>query len=161
MRPTSRPNSIREKGSAGFTFSELLIVVALIGIAVAISVPLVAEQVRQARIKGVGDQLAMDLKAARMIAVSKRSPVNFTVATHPSNYYEYTDAHGRQRKIMMPVGVRITSSTNPIVFQVNGALNAAATTVLEVPASGNVVFRTTVDTSLMGVSTITRERVTN
>ena len=62
----------------------------------------------------------------------------------------------------MPTGVKITSATNnPIVFQVNGALNAAATTVLEVTASGNVVFRTTVNTSLMGVSTITRERVTN
>lgn len=149
-------------GERGFSISELLVVVAIIGIAVAIGIPLAAEQVRQAKIRGAADQLAMDLRAARMIAVSTRvaSPgLPFTIMEEPDNYYEYDDNKGNTRHIDMPDGVRITSSTSPILFQLNGSVTAEGTTVLEINLTDGVLERWTITTNILGVPRTDRERI--
>ena len=73
--------------------------------------------------------------------------------------YEYTDNQGRTRHISMPDGVRITSSTTPIVFQLNGSLTGPATTVLEIDLTGSILERWTITTNILGVSTTVRERL--
>lgn len=149
-------------GERGFSISELLVVLAIIGIAVAIGIPIAAEQVRQAKIRGAADQLAMDLRAARMIAVSTRVPnpgLSFTIMTEPDNYYEYPDNKGNTRHIEMPDGVRITSSTSPIMFQLNGSVDSASTTVIEIALTASILERWTISTNILGVSTTDRERI--
>jgi prepilin-type N-terminal cleavage/methylation domain-containing protein len=146
-------------GQLGFSLPELLVVVAIVGIAVLVSVPLVSEQVRLAKIRGAADQLTMDLKAARMIAVSSRSTVDFTVNTDPTNDYQYTDARGKTRQISMPSGVTITSSTSPISFGPTGKLSSAATTVMEINVTGSTIERWTITTSILGVSSVTQQRI--
>ena len=102
----------------------------------------------------------MDIKAARMIAVSTRdSGLDMVVMTDPDNYYEYPDNSGVIRHIDMPAGVRITSSDSPITFRLNGSLDAAATTVIEIDLSGTVIERWTISTNLLGVSTTERARI--
>jgi prepilin-type N-terminal cleavage/methylation domain-containing protein len=148
--------------SAGFSLPEMLVVIAMIGIAVAIVIPLTAEAYRQARIRSAADQFTVDLRAARMIAVATRvaAPgLDFVVAPDPANYYEYPDNRGNTRRVNMPTGVRIVSSTSPIRFQLNGSLANPATTVLEVDLSGTNKERWTVTTSIMGVPTTTRQRL--
>ncbi len=144
----------------GFSISELLVVLALIGIVVAVGIPMANEQVRLAKVRSAADQLAMDIKAARMIAVSTRdSGLDMVVMTEPDNYYEYPDNSGVMRHIDMPTGVRITSSDSPITFRLNGSLDAAATTVIEIDLSGTVIERWTIKTNLLGVSTTERDRI--
>lgn len=148
-------------GQRGFSLGEVLAVVAIAGIVVAIGVPLVAEQVRAAKIRSAADQYAMSLKAARMIAVSKHAALPVTVQAHPANTYSYTDTDGDVRTITMPPGVRIVSSDSPITFQTNGSLAAQASTVIETTMSGSETERWTVTTSILGISSIDHERVAN
>lgn len=145
--------------SAGFSLPEMLVVIAMIGIAVAIVIPLTAEAYRQAKIRGAADQFTVDLRAARMIAVATHSTLDFKVFPTPANYYQYQDNQGKTRHVDMPTGVRILSSTSPITFELNGSIANPATTVLEVDLSGTNKERWTVTTSIMGVPTTTRQRL--
>lgn len=154
--------AVRE--SRGFSLPELLVVLAIIGIAVVLAVPLTRDQIMAARVRTAADQFSADLRAARMIAVSNRKTVQMTVAKEPNNYYEYVDGQGRLRRVEMPGGVRITSSNSPICFELNGALDCDApctcptTSVFEVSASKNTTERWTVSTNALGVPDVTHDR---
>ena len=154
-----RTRAGRTNRPRGFTIAELLAVLAIGGIILAVGIPLVAEKLREAEIRGAADQFTMSLRAARMIAVSKHATVDVDVAIDPDNFYEYTDAFGNLRHIDMPNSVQIVSSTDPISFQSNGSVAAAAVTVIEASLSGGVIDRWTVTTPLLGVATITHERI--
>ena len=161
MNRYSNRSEVEPRGSRGVSLSELLVVMAIIGIAVAIGIPLATQQMRMARIRGAADQLAMDIKAARMIAVSTRADVDMTIDTQPTNAYEYTDNQGKLRRIEMPDGVRITSSDSPLTFHLNGSLDNAATTVLEIDVSGSLTERWTISTTILGVSKTEFERISS
>ena len=77
------------RGARGFSLSEMLVVVAIVGLAVAIAIPLTSEQVRLAKVRSAADEFAIHLKAARMIAVTKRQDVVFTILPDPVNAYTY------------------------------------------------------------------------
>lgn len=147
----------------GFSLPELLVVLAIMGLALTVAVPLVAEQIRLAAIRGAADQFTVDLKAARMIAVSKRAPVDVTVATSPANSYQYVRTDGTLRVITMPSQVSIVSSTSPIQFLPTGGLSSTtpATTVIEAALPGGGVERWTVTTSILGVAKSVRQRVSS
>jgi prepilin-type N-terminal cleavage/methylation domain-containing protein len=149
----------RFRDARGFSLSELLTVVAIAGLVVAVSVPLVAQNVRQAKIRGAADQFTMSLRAARMIAVSKRATVGVTVADDPVNSYSFPDTRGTTRTVAMPDGVRIVSSDSPIAFTPNGSLSASTTTVLEADLTDGAMERWTVTTSVLGTPSVSRERI--
>ena len=157
-----RPQDIRNPRACrqrGVSLAEVLAIVALIGIVVAVSIPLVWEQVRQGKIRTAADQYTMTLKAARMMAVSKHTPQSVTVLTAPTNSYTYLNTRNESISIAMPEGVRIASTTNPITFQINGSIAAAATTVIEADLTAGVTERWTVSTGIGGVPTVPRERI--
>lgn len=148
----------RRLGEGGFSFPEMLVVITIIGLAAAVVVPLTRDQVAGARARAGADQFTTDLRAARMIAVTTRSTLDMTVVAHPGNYYEYTDNKGRLRRVNMPNGVQISSSTSPIQFQLNGSLTTAASTVIEVQLGKSTTERYTIDTNILGVPTVTHSR---
>jgi prepilin-type N-terminal cleavage/methylation domain-containing protein len=118
---------VRGNTSRGFSLTELLVVIAFIALAVAIAIPLAGEMVRQAKLRAAADNLATDLRAARMIAVSKRVDVDVTVELDPVNAYEYLDANDRLRRIDLPSGVRIAECyADPctITFKPRGSIDA-------------------------------------
>mgnify|MGYP001765424188 CR=1 FL=1 len=153
------------RGSRGFSLSEMLVVVAIVGLAVAIAIPVTSEQVRLAKVRAAADEFAIHLKAARMIAVTTRAtaddPLEFVVVPDPTNTYRYPAVNGQDRTYRLPSGVRIVSPTaeTTIAFRGDGSLAAANTTVLEAMISGDERERFTVTTSILGVSTVSRARV--
>jgi len=147
--------------SVGFSLPELLVVISIIGLGVAASVPLISGAVRSAKIQGAANQLTISLRAARMIAVSKRQPVNVHVVgreSDPGNFYEYTDHRGRITRITMPEGAWITDSAD-IEFQPNGSISGdqIQTVVLEAGSDDNVEQRWSIETNLIGATTVTHE----
>jgi hypothetical protein len=102
------------------------------------------------------DEFAVSLMATRMLAVSTRAPVNMTVAVDPQNHYEYPDRNGLARRFVMPEGVRIVSSTDPITFQPNGMVQGGAHTVLEARRAGGPDEIWDVEISILGIATVTR-----
>ena len=146
----------------GFSLPELLVVVAVVGLAVMVAVPLIAEQVRSAEVRAAGDQLAMSLKAARMVAVTTHADVVFTIEIDPDNKYSYTDNKNRLRETVVPDSVTITSSDGNITFEQDGSINSATPmdVVLEANMTGGDIDRWTISTSILGVSSITHDRYT-
>lgn len=147
------------ESARGFTLLEFLVVTVILAILVAGLVPFAVETAQKARIRTMANQFALDLRAARWTAVSTRAPVSLTVAVSPSNTYEYTDVRGNVRRITMPAGVRIVSSTNPIQFMANGSVPGGASTVIEAQITDDTVSRWTVSTSTLGISKTTNQQV--
>ncbi len=152
--------SKRADGQRGFSLSELLVVLAILGLAVAIAVPLVAEAVRSAKARGAADQFAVDLRAARMIAVTQRKDIPVTVSTATQSY-QYEVTTGGLRQIAMPDGVQIVASTTPITFLKNGSVQAASTTVFQTQLTGGDNEQFTVTANTLGVVRTTRARVSS
>lgn len=145
---------------AGVTLPELLVVLAIGGLVLSIGIALVSDQVRSANIRGAADQFAVDLRAARMIAVSRQANVNLVVEPDPQNRYSYTRADGAPVAVDLPPQVKIVSSSpTTIQFRSNGSVTAASTTVIEISLSGNTKERWTVTTSAVGVPAVVKSRV--
>jgi len=134
-------------------------VLAILGLAVVVAVPLVAHQVRLVQIHSAAEQLAANLRAARMVAVSIRRPVNVRVDVDPANEYSFPDVRGRDRRVRLPEGIRIVSSTTPISFLPDGSLSDVAVTVLESPARDGLLDRWTVTTGILGIARTSHERL--
>lgn len=106
------------------------------------------------RIRSAADRFASDLRAARMIAVTTRKNVPVHVNVAPDNFYSYTDASGAERRIEMPEGVDIVSTTSDaFFFKSDGSTGRKVITVLRARNSGE---QWTVTTSLLGIPATTR-----
>lgn len=148
----------------GFSLTEILVVVAIMGLAVAISVPLVAEAVNQNRIRTAADQLSVDLRAARMIAVSKRAMpyLDVSVEPDPLNRYSFVNGRGETRTVQLPTGVRIVSPATAYTIRYlrDGSVTGGGnTTVMRVQLSAGDEQEWRVITNAMGVTKTTRTRI--
>ena len=144
---------------AGFSLAEMLSVLALLGIVIAIGIPLVNEQVRIADVRSAADQMAVHMRAARMIAVSHHKPIDFNVSVDPANEYSYEDTHGQTRTVTMPVPVKLVSgSAATITFNSNGSTVAAGTVTIESIVS-NKTERWTLTVNTMGMVSVVHTRI--
>jgi len=143
----------------GFSLTELLAVMALLGIAIAIGIPIVNEQVRIAEVRAAADDLALHLRAARMIAVTQRRTVEFKVNVDPTNSFTYERTEGVWKEFSTPDRVKISdASDRSILFKRNGSVDAASSVVLESVISG-ARERWTATVNTMGLATLVHERV--
>ena len=143
----------------GFSLSELLAVMALIAIAIGIGIPIVNEQVRIAEVRAAADDLALHLRAARMISVTKHKTITFTANVDPTNTFSYEGNDGRFRTIAMPDRIRIaTASDHSVNFKKNGSVDVACSIIIESDVSG-ARERWTASVSTMGMTTLVHERV--
>ena len=127
----------------GFSLAEILVVLAILGLAVAVSVPLVWHQIARVRVHAAELQFAADLKVARMIAVSTRKRVDVTVGIDPANEYSVPGMRGEVRRVLLPEGIQITAATSPIVFRPDGSVRGGAEIRLVAPFSEGIVDRWT------------------
>ena len=143
--------SRRVDNAAGFSLPELMLVTTLLAIMAMFLMPMVNERVRVIKVRTMVNQFALDLSAARWTAVAGRAPVNLIVNAEPVNRYEYTDVRGKLRRVRMPTGVRIVSSTNPIQFRPNGSVLGGSITVIEMQLADDRISRWTVETNSLGI----------
>jgi Tfp pilus assembly protein FimT len=122
------------------------VVVTIIALAVMAAVPTMTETIRATRLRSATRSLEATFRAVRILAVTQQQNAAVVVRPAPAlpstpgpteNQYEYTDLQGRSRTERMPLGIRIASSTSPIVFLPNGTLDTPrpdieAITILEV-----------------------------
>ena len=133
---------------------------ALIGIAIAIGIPIVNEQVRMAEIRAVADDLALHLRAARMIAVTKHTTITFAIDVDPINQFRY-ERKRRREKADQDARTACGSRRRPtpsINFKRNGSVDAASSIILESDVSG-ARERWTANVSTVGLTTLAHERV--
>ena len=143
----------------GFSLPELLAVLALIALAIAIGIPIVNEQVRMAEVRAAADNLAVHLRKARMMSVTKHKAIIFKVHADPANSFGYDGINLDNLDISMPDRVKITTASDgTITFMPNGSVSIASTVVLESQVSGSLE-RWTANVSTMGMATLVHERV--
>jgi len=78
-----------KKGSNGFSFVELMVVIALVGILSAISIPSFLSALPEKRLKAAARNVYVDLQRARVLAVKKNKKV--TVRFNEAEEYYYID----------------------------------------------------------------------
>jgi prepilin-type N-terminal cleavage/methylation domain-containing protein len=144
---------------AGFSLVEMLAVLALIAVVVAIGIPIVNEQVRIAEVRSAADQIAVDMRAARMIAVSKHKSIPFTINIDPVNTYSYEGTTGATRTIAMPGRVKIKNgSATSVTFKQDGSVAAAATVTVESAVSASTE-RWAIAVNTLGFAKLTHTRL--
>jgi type IV fimbrial biogenesis protein FimT len=153
----------QRRAQSGFSLAELLIVVAMIGVTVGIAIPLVNEQMRIAEVRSAADQMAVHLRAARMIAVSHHKDIVVTVnaenASILPNTLSYEGTNGNTLTIQMPGLVKIkTSSTASITFHSDGSSDASSTVTTESVVS-NATERWVLTVNILGLVTVAHTRV--
>jgi len=141
-----------KKAAPGFSLAELLVVLAILGLTVAVTVPLVSNQVRMAAIRSAAAEFSSDLRAARMIAVSGHRTINVQVDADPANSYSYPDSRGRNRQVALPEGIRIVSSTPAsIKFRPDGSVHGGALTIFEARGVSGAAERWTIAINELGL----------
>jgi prepilin-type N-terminal cleavage/methylation domain-containing protein len=124
--------SVNTRTQRGFSLPELLVVLAIIGAIVVMAIPLVNEQIRIAELRAVSDELAVHLRAARMLAVTTHNNVAVTISVDPTNTLSYPDSNGQTRIVKMPGRVKIKSGSTPsITFKSDGSSGASSTVTTE------------------------------
>jgi prepilin-type N-terminal cleavage/methylation domain-containing protein len=147
----------------GFSLVEMLIVIAFIAIAVGVGIPLINEQVRIAEARSAADEISVHLRAARMMAVTRRTDVRVTVSVDPTNtisYVQWPTPTGVVPRVMtMPNRVKLVSgSTALITFKSDGSTGAASTVTTESTVSTKLE-RWTLSVNVMGMVSVAHTRV--
>jgi prepilin-type N-terminal cleavage/methylation domain-containing protein len=157
--PRVGPELRRPRAHAGFSLVELLVVIAIIGAIVAMGIPLVNEQLRIAEVRAITDEIAVHLRAARMIAVSKHKDIVVTVNADPTNNITYEGTNGDTRTITMPGRVKIKSgSSASITFHSDGSSGVTSTLTTE-SAVSSATDRWTLTINTVGMITVSHVRI--
>lgn len=82
---------MRLRDKAGFTITELLIVVALLGVMAAVAIPNIISWIPAMRVNSAARDLASEMQLARMKAVSERNDYVITFDTTNNQYSIYDD----------------------------------------------------------------------
>lgn len=128
----------------GFTLTEMMIVIAIMGILTAIAVPNLQTYMAERRLKGAARMVMSDLMNARMLAVTLNRNVQVAFPTSASASYTY-DAAGTAatRNIKTDFGypdVTVSGNNNPTFTptgRLSGVTNCTVTMRSEAPILPN------------------------
>jgi type IV fimbrial biogenesis protein FimU len=134
MRRERREGKRRRKAD-GYSLSELLTVIALIGIFVLFGGPAMADAFKAYKVKAAADILATDVRGMRYAAVGQRATRTMTInsqgAGSNANTYSFVNARGETITRQVEFGVNIDdASADTLSFGSTGATGSTGTEIL-------------------------------
>ncbi len=106
---------------AGFTLTELLIVVAIAAVLLTVAVPSFRPLFAKWRLEGVANELSADLQYARSQAVADNA--NVTFSTTSTTTYSIT-GNQTYKTVTLPAGVTVNDAASVTFFSQRGCTNA-------------------------------------
>ncbi len=119
-------------GEGGVTLPEILVVIAIVGLFLAVTIPAANNYIRTSRVRTAADNLVMDLQSCRYMAVTNRETKTLSlVGAVPATAYTYSDLQGVTQTVNLPEGIRIVTATNfPVSFTTLGGLTGNPATAV-------------------------------
>ncbi|HET8947051.1 MAG TPA: prepilin-type N-terminal cleavage/methylation domain-containing protein [Candidatus Polarisedimenticolia bacterium] len=132
---TERGTRERRGTEDGYSLSELLVVIALLGLFILFGGPAMADGFRAYKVKSSADIVATDVRGMRYAAVGNRTALTMTVSSQGSgvnpNTYVFTNAAGQTITRRLEPGVNLEdASADTLSFSAMGATGSTATQVL-------------------------------
>jgi Tfp pilus assembly protein FimT len=154
---TTQRAALQRKRIAGFSISELLTVLALMGLLILFGGPAMADAFRSYKVRSAADILATDVRALRYAAVAGRTSLTMTLndqddSTAP-NQYTFTNFKGDTVTRRLESGVSIeTSSAAAITFSAMGSTgqSSSQTLVVSMPVNDTRGDRYTISVTPSG-----------
>ena len=138
--------------SAGFTLIEILLVVAVVSVMAAMTVPTVAGAMDRYYILSAGQQVASTIRAARFQAVARNRLLELRFDTDAGTYQVFDDttnvAVGNVQTLT--AGVSFDAGTVDIPFETDGRPTAGACPCTIIVTDGNAAYDRTVTVSTSG-----------
>jgi Tfp pilus assembly protein FimT len=143
----TRASSIRVRGQAGFTTTELVVVVGVIGILMAISMPLLTSFLRTSALRAGAEEMATVLGQARQLAIKDNTSICVTNNGTTAQYLigtcagtvwtgPGTDAAG---SIRLANNITVSPTATTVVFTYIGLANPAVFTVTDSQNGGTLL----------------------
>jgi prepilin-type N-terminal cleavage/methylation domain-containing protein len=128
--------NFRRIDDAGFTLTEMMIVVGIVGLLAAITVPNFSGYLKRTREAGTRNQLMSDIYYARSLAIAKRRTMRIDFTDNQYQVIDTTD-DSVERTTAAPPGITFAATNNPN-FYAWGLADAADITVTG--STGDVVL---------------------
>jgi prepilin-type N-terminal cleavage/methylation domain-containing protein len=149
----------------GYSLTEVLLVLAVLGIALAVTMPAMSSFMRSYSAKVSADEFVGHLRLARHLSIARHTPVSFTVN---ANSYSLPDwaagdlATAPQRTYDLAGAVSVVSGTGTVTFRPDGTVSAGSGTIrLEIDLNTDFIGRYDVDVSAAGKVGSTYTRVSS
>lgn len=114
---------------AGYSLSELLVVIAMIALIVLFGGPALGSAFKSYKVRTAADGLTTSLRALRYTAVAERSPHTMTindVGATPANQYSYVNKMGKDIVVTFDGVVIESASPASITFGIDGGTGAGS-----------------------------------
>jgi prepilin-type N-terminal cleavage/methylation domain-containing protein len=139
-----RRSTGRTHGNGGFSLSELLVVIALLGLFILFGGPAMADAFRAYKVRSAADMLVTDIRALRYNAVAQRASQTLTINTQGNstapNQYSFVNMRGVTvtRKQEAGVNIEDTSATT-ITFSNTGTTGSTGnlTVIMSLTVNGD------------------------
>jgi prepilin-type N-terminal cleavage/methylation domain-containing protein len=105
--PPSRP-------SRGVTLMEMLVVMAIIGLIVAVATPSVGAGIDSVRLVSATDSISAFLNSAVNYAERRQQPVELVISPKENRFAAYSNDGGLNRELTLPDGIQLTALQPPI-----------------------------------------------
>jgi len=141
-----------KSGERGFTLTEFLVVLAVMGLFIVFAGPAFNESFRAYKVRSSSQELADVLRAVRQVAVSTQNASSLVVDVSGRSY-TWNDFKGKSRTIQLPDPVRFqTANPATITFISDGTVSTGSATI----ALENIITSSRADRWTLSLNTIGR-----
>lgn len=152
MRERPRTEMLRRRaGEQGFSLTELLLVVALIGLMALAAVPAFGSFARSWKARSAADDMLAVIRSVRQMAISTRQDLTITFTPgKPGSYTYYHPIDGTTRTVTLPDQIKVV--TNPsgsyaAQFRTNGGMTPSSTPSMKNPTANFVRLEAVINSS--------------
>ena len=149
----------------GYSLTEVLLVLAILGIALAVTIPAMSSFMRGYSAKVSADEFVGHLRLARHLSIARHTPVNFTVNANSYSLRDWASgdlATAPLRTYDLAGAVSVVSGTGTVTFRPDGTVSAGSGTIrLEIDLNSDFTGRYDVEVSAAGKVSSTYTRVSS